>query len=171
MDPAEFLDLLILAALGLGAYAIYRILELRHEESLGRLVAVDFGSVPGPPLRAEAWRLSGRPDEIRSLPDGTWIPVEWKSRGTPRNGPAESHRLQLLAYCLLCEVQRGSPPPYGVLRYGDGQEFRIPWDRSARRELWAVRLEMAAAYDGRARPSPGKCAGCRWRDGCSARAG
>ncbi|HTT25628.1 MAG TPA: CRISPR-associated protein Cas4, partial [Thermoplasmata archaeon] len=100
-----------------------------------------------------------------------WVPVEWKSRPAPAYGPAPSHRVQVLAYCLLCEETRGVPPPFGILRYGDGSEFRIPWDGAARAELLALRWAIARPYDGRALPSPGKCRGCRWREGCDARVG
>lgn len=161
---------LLLVAVALAAYGAYRLRELGEDRALGRLVAVDAGPTPGPLLRAPSWGIAGRPDEVRALPDGRWVPVEWKTRAAPARGPMPSHRLQLLAYCLLCEAATGRAPPYGVLRYGDGVEFRVAWDAPARAELWAVRSAMARRYDGRATPSPGKCAGCRWRDGCDARA-
>jgi CRISPR-associated exonuclease Cas4 len=162
--------ILLLVAVALGAYGAYRLKQLWGEQSLGRLVSVDTGPGSGPTLRSPRWRIAGRPDEIQELRDGRWVPVEWKTRSAPRGGPLPSHRVQLLAYCLLCEEAKGSAPPYGILRYGDGIEFKVPWDASARSELWRLRSEMARRYDGRASPSPGKCAGCRWRDGCDARA-
>jgi CRISPR-associated exonuclease Cas4 len=152
------------------AYGAWRLSQSSRDLQRGRLIDVDAGDRPGPTLRAERWRLVGRPDEIRALADGRWIPVEWKSRRAPPGGPLPSHRIQVLAYCLLCEESRGAPPPYGILRYGDGTEFRIPWNGPARSELIAVMRAIGAPYDGRASPGPGKCRGCRWREGCDARA-
>jgi CRISPR-associated exonuclease Cas4 len=159
-----FVALLLLLA---GAALLARIL-LRGRRGPGRLHSVDLPSRPGPLLRSERWRLAGRPDEIRELPDGRWIPVEWKSRRAPRDGPPLSHRIQLWAYCLLVEETTGRAPPYGQLRYGDGVEFDLPWDQAARAELARIREEVAQRYDGRATPSPGRCRGCRYRSGCDA---
>lgn len=159
-----------LGAIAVAAYAAAQLRRAGREARYGRLVAVDAGPGPSVPLRSERYRLAGRPDEVRARRDGRWIPVEWKTRDAPRNGPLPSHRLQLLAYCLLCEERTGLPPPYGVLRYGDGTEFRVPWNAAARRELLEVRAALDRPYDGRATPSPGKCGGCRWRSICDARA-
>jgi CRISPR-associated exonuclease Cas4 len=158
-------------AVGLVTYGALRLRESSRDLRRGRLVGVDDGAGRGTTLRSARWRLAGRPDEIRALADGRWVPVEWKSRATPRTGPAPSHRIQVLAYCLLVEEVRGRAPPFGILRYGDGQEFRIPWTPASRSEVIALRRAIAAQYDGRALPSPGKCRGCRWRDGCDARSG
>lgn len=111
-------------------------------------------------------RLVGRPDAIRERRDGRWVPIEVKSRAPPPSGPPRSHRVQLEAYLLLVEEATGSAPPYGVLRYGDGTEFRLPWDAGARRELLEVRREVALPYDGRATPGPERCRGCPWRRVC-----
>lgn len=159
-----------LAGLALGAYGIHRLRAASADAARGRLIAVDLSGARSELLRSDGWGISGRPDEIRQLPDGRWIPVEWKTRSAPARGPLPSHRIQLLAYCLLCEARTGRPPPYGVLRYGDGTEFRVDWNDEARRELWRVRQAMARPYDGRHDASPAKCAGCRWRSVCDVRA-
>lgn len=96
--------------------------------------------------------------------------MEWKSQPSPVRGPPLSHRVQVAAYCLLLEEVDGRPPPFGVLRYGDGGEFELPWDGRARADLLALRSELARPYDGRATPSYAKCRGCRWRPGCDAAA-
>ncbi len=76
------------------------------------------------------------PDELRRLPDGTIIPVEIKSRRSPRSGvPYSSHRVQLLAYCALVEETYGRVPPYGILSYGDCTEVVVPWDSRAHEDL------------------------------------
>jgi CRISPR-associated exonuclease Cas4 len=169
-DAAYVPWVLVLVAVGLIVYGAVRLRESTRDGRRGRFVGVDDGRAGGTTLRSERWRLVGRPDELRALPDGRWIPVEWKSRRSPLHGPMPSHRIQVLAYCLLCEEARGVPPPYGILRYGDGQEFRVLWNADSRSEVIALRRQLSQQYDGRASPSPGKCAGCRWREGCDARA-
>lgn len=171
-------DLLSFAALGavlVGLIAValgVRALGIRQREArYGRLVSVDEVPGTGPLLRAERFALAGRPDELRRLPSGRLVPVEVKSRGSPARGPPRSHQVQVWAYCLLVEETTGLSPPFGVLRYGDGGEFRVAWDRGARDELLSIRAELDRPYDGRATPSSAKCSACRWREVCDARAG
>ena len=145
-----------------------RALALRHQDAArGSLVAIDAGRAST--MRSDRYRLVGRPDELRRLSDGRTVPVELKSRPTPPRGPTPSHVAQVRAYCLLVEETTGVSPPYGVLRYADG-EFRVRWDDRARDELLRVRAEVLSRYDGRATPSPGRCARCRWVRVCDARA-
>lgn len=155
----------VAVAVGLRALA-----TRRREARAGTLVAVDDAPGRGRLLRSERFALAGRPDELRRLPDGRLVPVEWKSRMAPARGPLRSHRVQVAAYCLLVEEDLGVAPPYGILRYRGGADFRIPWDRSAREELLELRAEVDRPYDGRASPSVAKCPGCRWREVCDARA-
>lgn len=164
--PGEAALLLVLAGILLLLYAISR----RSGRGPGRLRSVDLPSAPAQLLRSERWRLAGRPDELRELRDGRWIPIEWKSRAAPRGVPPRSHRVQLWAYCLLVEESTGRAPPFGRLRYGDGVEVDLPWDGEARRELRLLREEIARPYDGRATPSPARCRRCRYRSGCDVRA-
>jgi CRISPR-associated exonuclease Cas4 len=138
----------------------------RQLQSGGRLVRADLPHLPGMSLRSHRFRLSGRPDEIRELPDGRWVPVEFKSRSAARSGPPASHRVQVAAYCLLIEETTGRAPPFGLLRYGDGSEFRVEWTDAIRDDLVHLLRELAAPYDGRARPSRGRCARCAWRFAC-----
>ncbi|MGA8665164.1 MAG: PD-(D/E)XK nuclease family protein [Thermoplasmata archaeon] len=142
----------------------------RHEARAGALVSVDEGPGRAPLLRSERYGLAGRPDEVRRLKDGRHVPVELKSRTTPRGGPPRSHRVQVWAYCLLLEETTGVPPPFGILRYSDGGEFRLAWDRPARAELLALRADLLRPYDGRATPSVARCTHCRWREACDASA-
>lgn len=158
----------VLVGVGLVALALRALLARRRDSRLGSLVAVDAGrSVL---LRSPRYRLSGRPDILRRLPDGRTVPVEIKSRAAPARGPPPSHVVQVHAYCLLVEESTGVAPPFGVLRYSDGTEFRVPWDREARARLLRLRAELDRPYDGRATPTRAKCAGCRWRAACDARA-
>lgn len=154
--------LVLLASIALGRWA--------HERREGALVAVDAGPSRGWTLRSERYRIVGRPDLVRRRSDGRPIPIEIKSRESFSDGPPRSHILQLWAYCLLLEENQGRIPPYGILRYADGREYRVPWGATERTILLDLRAEMARRYDGRARPAPARCARCRWWAICDARA-
>jgi CRISPR-associated exonuclease Cas4 len=160
--------------LGVGAVlllaGVWALIRRASDHRHGTLVSVDRMDRSQPPLVSERYRLVGRPDELRRLRDGRVIPVEIKHRGTPSRGPPPSHSLQVAAYCLLVEETTGRPPPYGLLRYSDGGEFRIAWDAEARRRVLTIRAAVEAPYDGRALPSPGRCARCPWRSACDVRA-
>jgi CRISPR-associated exonuclease Cas4 len=170
LPSLTFLAAVAVAILGIGvaAAAARGLVTAHRERSLGELVAIDAGAPMT--LRSERYRLSGRPDVLRRLADGRLVPVELKSRTAPPRGPPASHRVQVEAYCLLVEETTGVAPPFGIVRYGDGREFRIPWTADARTEVLRVRASVAQRYDGRATPSPAKCARCAWRPVCDARA-
>ena len=157
---------LVVAGAGIAAAAARALTALRRDRAAGTLLAVDAGSPVE--LRSERYRLVGRPDVLRRLPDGRAIPIEVKSRSASARGPHRSHLVQVWAYCLLVEETTGRAPPYGVLRYAD-REFRVAWDEEARAELLGVRADVARPYDGRATPSTGRCARCPWRPVCDAR--
>jgi CRISPR-associated exonuclease Cas4 len=165
MNPALWF-LFALAGAGILAAGAVALLRRRQQQRSGRLMDSDLPSQPGRLLRSQRFRIAGRPDELRVLPDGRWVPVELKSRSTPRAGPPVSHRIQVAAYCLLVEECTGRSPPFGLLRYGDGGEFQIDWTPELRSRVLDLRREMAAPYDGRALPSPGRCSGCAWRRSC-----
>lgn len=163
----EVAVLLAVLGLALAAFAL-RALSERHRDAVhGELVAVDAGRPAT--LRSARYGLEGRPDALRRLGDGRLVPVEVKSRTAPDRGPPPSHVAQVRAYCLLVEETTGTAPPYGVLRYADG-EFRVRWDARAREELLTLRAELRRPYDGNATPSRAKCARCRWFLACDARA-
>lgn len=165
----------ILAALVVVALVVAVLLGLRtlasfaRDRRSGRLLAVDDG-VGLPLLRAPRYRLVGRPDELRTLPGDVVIPVEVKSRRSPRGAPPSSHRVQVEAYCLLVEESTGRSPPHGVLRYSDGEEWDVPWDGPARDEVLGFLDAVRRPYRGAATPSVARCARCGWRAGCDARA-
>jgi CRISPR-associated exonuclease Cas4 len=172
VDPPSLTVLLALAVLlvgaGIVAGAARSLIARRRDGALGALIAVDAGAPMT--LRSVRYRLSGRPDLVRRLPDGRRVPIELKSRPAPPAGPLPSHRVQVAVYCLLLEESTGVAPPFGVVRYGDGVEFRVRWDAAARANLLALRAEVDRPYDGRATPSHAKCARCGWRAVCDARA-
>lgn len=171
MDPPSVGLLLgvatVAVGLALAASAVRALAHRRRDRALGELVAIDAGAPAA--LRSIRYRLSGRPDVLRRLTDGRLVPIELKSRSTPAAGPTPSHRVQVAAYCLLVEETNGVAPPFGVIRYGDGGEFRLRWDPSVRSELLRLRAELDRPYDGRATPSRAKCARCGWRAVCDAR--
>ena len=173
MDPSALTGVLapglvLVAGAGVTAAALRALLARRRDARAGTLVAIDAGAPAV--LRSDRYRLSGRPDALRRRPDGRLVPVEFKSRPTPARGPPRSHLVQVRAYCLLVEEATGAPPPYGILRYSDGGEFRVRWDGRARDDLLRLRSEVDRPYDGRATPAPAKCARCAWRPVCDARA-
>ncbi|MDE1820876.1 MAG: hypothetical protein KGJ23_12675 [Euryarchaeota archaeon] len=137
MDPLTELEFgfLLIPLVGFAYGAIEAWLSGR--EPRAEVVAVDdpaFGGMPT--MVSDRWGLTGRPDELRRLPDGAIIPVEIKSCRSPRWGvPYPSHRMQLLAYCALVEETYGKAPPYGILSYGDGRELHVDWDEVSRSDL------------------------------------
>jgi CRISPR-associated exonuclease Cas4 len=158
--------LLGLAGLLILGTAIVALVRTRYQRRFGRLRWADVPTEPKLLLRSPRFRISGRPDELRILSDGRWVPIEMKSRHSPRSGPPPSHQMQVAAYCLLVEETTGRPPPFGILRYGDGGEFRIAWSPDLRQRLLDLRHELARPYDGRATPSVGRCSRCAWRRSC-----
>ena len=160
---------LLVGALVVLILSLRSLTALRRDRTWGALTTID----DGPSRRtfyAPRSGLSGRPDSVRTLADGRAVPVELKSRSSPARGPLTSHRVQVEAYCLILEEATGRAPPFGVLRYGDGVEWQVPWDGPARAEVVGLLAELRREYDGRATPTRAKCAGCAWRAGCDARA-
>jgi len=166
LSPLFFAALLVLAGIGVAAWGIRALVKRSAEGRYGTLRAIDAGQPAV--LRSDRYRMQGRPDVLRQLRDGRLVPIELKSRVSPSSGPAHSHVVQVWAYCLLIEEATGRSPPFGVLRYSD-REYRIPWGAAARRELLALRAEVLRPYDGRATPSPARCARCSWVEVCDAR--
>lgn len=168
LTSAILLVELILFALLLawGAWAVARLLSppLRR----GRVVAVEEPTLGGMgELVSERYHLRGKPDELRRDGRGRVYPVELKSGRSPRQGaPHPSHRIQVLAYCLLLEETQGESPPFGLLIYGDGSEFTVAWDPKARAEVLSVLEEWRRPYAGAMDPAPGKCHSCAFRTVC-----
>lgn len=156
-----------LVLLALVLLSLHRLRRARRARRRGRVLSADGQpSAPARLLRSPRYGLSGRPDELLRTREGLLVPVEIKSRAAPTTGPFPSHRAQLWVYCLLVEEETGTPPPYGLLLYGDGREFRVPWDREARRTLLAYLSALRSPYTGALDPSPGKCARCPFSPFC-----
>ena len=155
---------LVVAAVVFGT-ALYFLWLGRRSRHEGALVWADTRS-DGETLRSDRYRLAGRPDEVRRLADGTLIPIELKSRAAPIGGIPRSHRVQVGAYCLLLEESSGRTPPYGLLRYAGGAEWRVSFDDELRNEVLALRRAVDRPYQGEATPSAARCRRCPWRSGC-----
>ena len=88
--------------------------------------------------------------------------------------PVELLRLWIvsyfLSYCPLVEEAMGKKPPYGILRYADG-EFEVPYDGKAKIALFNQMEEMRRVMGGRAKAQrnhkrPNKCNACSYRSVC-----
>ena len=102
--------------------------DLRRADSVPKtLVSARFG-------------ISGRPDLLIDTGDGM-VPVELKhSTRAPRGPhPHDSHRAQLLVYCLLVEENFRVRVPYGIVRYQGDQDRVVPFDDHNRR--WIIRRD------------------------------
>ncbi len=71
-------------------------------------------------------------------------------------------------HTALVEEAFGRTPPYGVLVYGDGREFRVVWNAAARAEVLAGLVRLGGLYTGEAEPAPWKCRRCRFQGICPA---
>ena len=114
--------------------------------------------------------LRGRPDQIVII-DSEFIPVEQKTGKVPKR-PHDSHRLQALAYARLVEKTTGRSPPYALLRYGQDNLHQLPWDDTAKEELFnqiqTIQQVMAEGGAVRNHERPGKCQHCSRRHACDA---
>jgi CRISPR-associated exonuclease Cas4 len=104
----------------------------------GRIVYTDLDK-PAEPLFSEQFRLTGKPDFIVNF-KGQYIPVEVKTGVT--DSPYRNHVLQLAAYCLLVEEKYNEVIPFGVLVYGGGRQFRIPFESFLKGQVITIMEEM-----------------------------
>jgi len=156
--------ILVLAALLLAVIGVYRLIRA------WRLRAIEVLSRDQTRLASPRLGLSGRPDRLIRLKNGTIIPVEKKSS----KRLYDSHRIQVGAYLLLIEEAYGVRPPYGIVVLGDGRETKVP--NTARLRRWTlnvadnVRGQRAdPSQPVRVRPTPGQCRSCGVRERCSQR--
>jgi len=113
--------------------------------------------------------LRGRPDQIVVV-DGEFIPVEQKTGRIPKR-PHLSHKMQLLAYLHLVEINTKRSTPYGILRYGNEDIHQIFWDDETKQELFSVIQEiqrlMVEGGAKRNHQRKGKCQNCSRKYACS----
>jgi CRISPR-associated exonuclease Cas4 len=119
-------------------------------------------------LRSSNYAIVGKPDRIEKW---LWriVPVEYKSAA---ERVYESHRAQLLTYCLLIEECWGVRPPYGVVVLRSGKRVKVRFTGKAREKILEVAEQMRhmqrdLSVQAEATPSPGKCRACGQRQHCS----
>ena len=112
--------------------------------------------------------LRGRPDQI-VIVDGEFIPVEQKTGRIPKS-PHRSHKMQVLAYLHLVEVNTNRQTPYGVLKYGNENIHQILWDQENKDSLFNAIAEvqrlMVQGDAKRNHNRPGKCKNCSRNYAC-----
>jgi CRISPR-associated exonuclease Cas4 len=148
-------------------------LKAREEASLpeGKVLYSDTGREEQPARTLVSWRygLKGRPDYIIETAEGM-IPVELKSAACPRSGrPYDSHVMQLICYCLLCEEVMNVRVPFGIIRYRD-REVRVNYTRQLRARLLSLLEEMWKARESesvhRNHSQARRCARCGFNEVC-----
>jgi len=140
----------------------------RHDAGLDKSTEVAYSDSSGADLLVDKKTgLRGRPDQI-VIVDGDFIPMEQKTGKVPTH-PHLSHKLQLLAYIHLVNIQTGHQPPFGVLRYGD-DIHKIDWNGDHQdllmQHLTEVQHLMAEGGAKRNHERPGKCRNCSRRRAC-----
>lgn len=140
----------------------------------GEIISADTGGWrrTDHPLISHRYQLVGRPDYVVDTGEGL-IPVEVKSSRMHRDGPYDSHKLQLAAYCLLIEESDGARPPYGLLHYANAT-VRIPFDDPLRDTLLdtldQIQQARTASEVARSHNDPLRCARCGFRHACGTQA-
>ncbi len=123
------------------------------------------------PLISLRHGLVGKPDYLVGTSEG-FVPVEIKSRNSPRSGPGAGDTAQLTAYCVLVEDATGVAPSYGILEYAD-RCWRVEYTPRARRELLQVIEEIGDSRQlqsiHRSHTQPARCRACGFRTVCDER--
>ena len=166
----------LILGLFVGVYWLWsRSRTLRHQSGLpeGNVIYTDDGAwFPNREvLRADDYRLAGKPDYLVEQTNGSLIPVELKSGLSPE-APREGHVLQLAAYCLLVQESFGRRPEYGILQYRD-KAFAIDYSEDLEEDLLDLLAEMReATFAGelnRDHDEAGRCYRCGVRRSCHQR--
>jgi len=116
---------------------------------------------------SKKYGISGRPDYILQQ-NGAEIPVEIKTGRIPR-GPLFSHIIQVAAYCLILEDNRGKPITHGLLRYGSVEhevEFTPDLKKLVIDKAEDIRKARIAGGAHRNHNRPSKCKGCSRKTVC-----
>jgi len=157
----------IFAARSRRSYKYVRRMRKEYGIPEGRIVYTDLDK-PAEPLFSEPLRLTGKPDFIVNF-KGQYIPVEVKTGVT--DSPYRNHVLQLAAYCLLVEEKYNEIIPFGVLVYGGGRQFRIPFEAFLKRQVITImeemRTKLASGMIQRNHTLIAKCQYCSMRVHCS----
>ena len=154
----------------LGAIALLLSWMLRRNASLpaGRIIYIDDTGLERnqKTLYDPDLGLAGRPDYL--IQQGRHVfPLEVKSGSAPETA-YQSHILQVGAYCRLIEVEYGTRPAFGALRY-DGGTFQIKYDNHMERELKRTIKkirQLGNAPPRRSHEVPSRCAQCGYVESC-----
>jgi CRISPR-associated protein Cas4 len=119
-------------------YKYVRTMRKEYGIPEGRIIYTDLDK-PAEPLFSEQLRLTGKPDFIINY-KGQYIPVEVKTGIT--DIPYRNHVMQLAVYCLLVGEKYNEVTPFGVLVYGGGRQFRIPFNAYLKSRLLTTMEEM-----------------------------
>ena len=139
----------------------------------GRIVSQDAGRghKVHRPLVSLRYGLVGKPDYLIETRHG-FVPVEIKSRNSPRAGPSDSDLAQLTAYCVLVEEVTGSAPPHGIVKYADRQ-WRIDYIPRAHGDVLQVIEKIRESRQSqpihRSHNQPARCRACGFKNVCDER--
>ena len=171
----ELLFILILISFAYGLFSFRNSQRIRnsiqktkeeHAIPEGNIIYSDLNK-PAKPLFSKQHMLVGKPDYIVEH-EKQYIPVEIKN--TITNMPYKSHIMQLAAYCLLIEEKYNTKVPFGLLVYGNGEQYRIPFDNNLKFELKEtmkqIRYQIKANTIKRNHDSLNKCRACSFFDSC-----
>ncbi len=170
---------LILLILILGLVVLYIIVRLWRSFMgplrYGRVISADHTPNnwrrPAHPLFSRRFLLAGNPDFLVEEKDKTLTPVEVKS--TPWRGQIyDSHKMQLLSYCLLVEECMHKTPKHGIIMYGDGTMKKILFTPALREELFRTMQQMRSLTLPQGwHPDSRRCRSCSMRPRCDRAAG
>ena len=167
------LAIVFLLALLVWVRAVRRI--ARSGVPLGRVISQDTDRRRAlhRPLVSLHHGLAGKPDYLVETNEGL-VPVELKSRDSPRSGPYASDTTQLTAYCVLVEAATGVTPPYGIIQYAN-RSWRTEYGPHAREQVLLIIEEIRGARDSqsvhRNHSCPARCRTCGFRETCEERIG
>lgn len=174
MFPNWFFTLLPFLLIALALLFFWISAKLKRSTGMpdGRIIYADSGQwgKPVKPLYDTALGLTGKPDYLVRK-HKTIIPVEVKSTWAP-TVPYESHKLQLVAYCVLVESYYGRRPPYGLLRYRN-RTFRVNFSEELEYQLLDILDEIRELKEQdeacRSHRQKNRCARCGYRYVCDQR--
>jgi len=157
---------LIFVILSRKTYRDVNNLRKKHKIQEGKIAYSDLSAL-AKPLFSKRHMLTGKPDYIVKR-NKHYIPVEVKTG--VYDEPQKSHVFQLATYCQLLEDSYGGFVPYGVLVYGDSQQYKIPFNPRIRFELDStvktMRYIMRTKNVVRNHDDVRRCIGCSMRAYC-----
>jgi CRISPR-associated exonuclease Cas4 len=119
------------------------------------------------PLFSRRLNLSGRADAVEFHPDGTVVPVEYKSGRRKARGADD---LQLCAQAMCLEEMLDRPVPEGAIFHApERRRRRVVFTAALRQGVERAAAAFAAALDCASLPPPvndGRCPDCSLRRLC-----